>query len=207
VKCHLCEELSSELYKAQQEILSYRKVIQVLREEFLNTDQHARSFNNTRSELFNDQSRSSKPKDGWYQVPFSSRKAKPTKNSSFQTIPHTHNKFELLSYLKEDSDLPSRTVQTKPGTIIVKNVRKPKHNVLLIGDSHARAFVPRLQLNLGKAYSVSSYVKPGAPMKVISSTANEEKKTLKGKYVLVIWGGANNISNNNASEAISVLSD
>jgi hypothetical protein len=89
----------------------------------------------------------------------------------------------------------------------VKNLRKSKHNVLLIGDSHARAFAPRLQLNLGKAYSLSSYVKPGAPMKVISSTAHEEKKALKSKDVLVIWGGANNISNNNAREAITNVSE
>jgi hypothetical protein len=42
VNCQLCEELSLELHKAQQELLSYGKVIQVLREELTNIDRRAR---------------------------------------------------------------------------------------------------------------------------------------------------------------------
>jgi len=91
VACQLCDEMSSELYKAQQEILSYEKFIQVLREELINMAQHARPVPSSRNELLDDQGRSSKPKDGWYQVPFSSRNMKPTKISSLQTIPHTTN--------------------------------------------------------------------------------------------------------------------
>jgi hypothetical protein len=107
VKCQFCDELSTDLYKAQQEILSYEKVIQVVREELTNMDQRTRPVGNSRSELLDDERSSSKPSDGWHQVPFTSRKAKTTKNSSLQIIPPTHNKFELLSNLKEVSDLPS----------------------------------------------------------------------------------------------------
>ena len=82
VMCQLCDELSSELYKAQQEILSNENVIQVLREELINMEQRARPVSNSRSELFDVQCRSSKPKDGWHQVPFTSRKMKTTVNSS-----------------------------------------------------------------------------------------------------------------------------
>jgi hypothetical protein len=69
VMCHLCDELSTELHKAQQEILSYEKVIQVLHEELNNMDQRARPDASSWSELPVDYCRSSRPKDGWHQVP------------------------------------------------------------------------------------------------------------------------------------------
>jgi hypothetical protein len=207
VVCRLCDELSSELYKAQQEILSYEKVIQVLREELTNMDRRAWPVINPRRELLADQCRSSRPKDGWHKVPYTSRKTKPIKNSLLQIIPHTHNKFELLSNLKEVNDFPSRTNLIKPRSIQAKNLRLAKHNVLILGDSHAPGSAPRLQLNLGKDYSVSSFVIPGAQMKVITTTANEERKSLKSEDVLVIWGGSNNINKNNTREALSNLSE
>ena len=64
VRCQLCDELSSELYKAQQETLSYEKVIQVLREELTNMDQRTRPVGNSLSVLLDDQRSSSKPNDG-----------------------------------------------------------------------------------------------------------------------------------------------
>jgi hypothetical protein len=197
--------LSSELYKAQQEILSYEKVIQVLREELINMDQRARPVSNSRSEHLDAQRSSFKQNDEWHQVPFTSRKAKTTKNSSLQIIPPIHNKFELLSNLKEDSDLPSRVNQIKPRSIKVKNSSAAKRNVLIIGDSHARGSASRLQLNLGKDYSVSSFVKPGAQMKDILTTVNEVRKSLKSEDLLVVWGGSNNISKNNEGSYIKCV--
>jgi hypothetical protein len=44
-------------------------------------------------------------------------------------------------------------------------------------------------------------------MKIISTTANEERKTLRSEDVLVIWGGLNNVSKNNTREAISNVSE
>jgi hypothetical protein len=39
VNCHLCEELNLELQRAQQELLSYAKVIEILRNELANAAQ------------------------------------------------------------------------------------------------------------------------------------------------------------------------
>jgi hypothetical protein len=170
-------------------------------------DQHARPVRSSWSELPVDHFRSSKPKDGWHQVPLTSRKMKTTKNLSLPTTPPTRNKFEIFSNLKEDSDPPPRVNQLKPRLIQVKNVSLVKHNVLILGDSHARGSAPCLQHNLGKEYAVTSFVKPGAQMKVITTTANEERKSLKSEDMLVIWGGSNNISKNNMKEAISNVSE
>ena len=89
----------------------------------------------------------------------------------------------------------------------MKNSSEAKHNVVITGNSHARGSASRLQHNLGKDYVVSSFVKPGAQIKVITATANEERKSLKSEDVLVIWGGSNNISKNNMREAISNVSE
>ena len=89
----------------------------------------------------------------------------------------------------------------------MKNSSEVKHNALIIGDSHARGSASRLQHNLGKDYVVSTFVKAGTQMKVITTTANEERKSLKSEDVLVIWGGSNNISKNNMREAISNASE
>jgi hypothetical protein len=64
-----------------------------------------------------------------------------------------------------------------------------KHNVLIIGDSHARKSASLLQDNLNKDYGASSLVKPGAHMKAITDTAGEVVKSLKCDDVVYIWGG------------------
>ena len=71
----------------------------------------------------------------------------------------------------------------------------------MIGDSHARNCATLLQDNLSIDYNVSSFVKPGAQMNEITKTAREELKSLKSDLV-VVWGGANDISRNNTKEAL-----
>ena len=89
----------------------------------------------------------------------------------------------------------------------MKNSSAAKYNVLIIGDSHAHGSASRLQHNLGKDYVVSSFVKPGAQMKFITTTANEERKLLKSEDVLVVWGGSNNTGKNNMREGMSNMSE
>jgi predicted phosphodiesterase len=74
--------------------------------------------------------------------------------------------------------------------------------VLIIGDSHAKKCATRLQYNLGANYEISSFVKPGAHVNEITKTAREKIKTLKCEDVVVVWGGANDISRNNMKETL-----
>jgi hypothetical protein len=177
-----------ELHKAQQEILSYEKVIQVLLEELINMDQRARPEGNPRNVILDDQHTSPTQQDGWCQVPFMTRKVKSTRNTLLTTTLPTQNKFDPLTNLKEDSELPSRVQLTKPRPIKVKNHSAVKHNVLIFGDSHARDSASRLHY-LGEDYSVSSFVKPGAPMEDILTTVDQLKASVKREDVLVVWGG------------------
>jgi len=85
--------------------------------------------------------------------------------------------------------------------------KKVKNKILIIGDSHVRKLAAKLQDNLSDQYNISSFVKPGAPMSEIAKTASEEIKTLKGEDTLIVWGGANDISKNNSSKALKLLSE
>ena len=61
-----------------------------------------------------------------------------------------------------------------------------KQKIVIIGDSHARN-------SLRSMFSVSSFVKPGAEMKVIVDTVKEETEKLTSEDVIIIWGGSNDI--------------
>ena len=89
----------------------------------------------------------------------------------------------------------------------MKNLNKAKHKVLIIGDSHARNCVNLLQDNLSIDFKVSSFVKPDAQMNEITNTAREELKTLKSDDLLLVWGGANDISRNNMKDAVKSVSE
>jgi lysophospholipase L1-like esterase len=73
--------------------------------------------------------------------------------------------------------------------------------------SHARNPASLLQDNLGIDNKVSSFVKPGAQMNVITNMAREEIKSLKCDNVVVICGGANDISRNNMKEALKNVTE
>jgi hypothetical protein len=120
INCQLCEGLSLELHRARQEILSYEKVIQVLRKELTNMDQRAHPNDNPRNVTLDDQHTSPTQQDGWRQVPFTTRKVKSTRNPLLTATFSTQNKFGPLTNLKEVSKLPSQVQLTKPRPIKVK---------------------------------------------------------------------------------------
>jgi len=134
-----------------------------------------------------------------------------------QLIPHTTNKFELLTELKEGRETSGTSNKKEEAskignhkkkvrkTQLVKSLKMEKHEVLVIGDSYARKCATLLQDNLGTNYEVSSFIKPGAQMNEITKTAKEEIKFMKLEDV-VVWGRANDINRNNMKEALKYVS-
>jgi hypothetical protein len=128
------------------------------------------------------------------------------------------NNFELPTDLKEGRETSGTSNKkeeaSKMGTHkkkirktqLVKSLKMEKHEVLVIGDSHARKCVTLLQDNLGTNYEVSSCIKLGAQMNEITKTAKEEIKFMKFEDVVVVWGGANDINRNNMKEALKYVS-
>ena len=118
----------------------------------------------------------------------------------------SYREFPSSTYNKEETSNVKRHQAKTRKTQIVKSLNKVKHKVLIIGDSHARNCVTLLQDNLSIDYNVSSFVKPGAQMNEIKKTAREELKSLKSDDLVVVWGGANDISRNNMKEALKSVS-
>jgi hypothetical protein len=85
------------------------------------------------------------------------------------------------------------------------NFRATRQRILLIGDSHVRNCAKYLQHNLHEEYEVSGFAKPGANMEEIVNTISKDIQTLNKNDVVIVWGGSNDVSKNNTSEAINQL--
>jgi hypothetical protein len=76
-----------------------------------------------------------------------------------------------------------------------------KHKIMVIEDSHARNCAAELQNSLGVAFELSSFVKPGAGLSVITDTAKEETENVNNEDV-VLWAGDNDVSKNNSKDTM-----
>ena len=83
-----------------------------------------------------------------------------------------------------------------------KKIKIEKQKIIIIGDSRARNSAAELQHSLCSTFSVSSFVKPGAEMKVILERVKEDIEQLKIDDVIVVWGGSNDFGKNNSKEAL-----
>jgi molybdopterin biosynthesis enzyme MoaB len=83
-----------------------------------------------------------------------------------------------------------------------KKIKNVKQKIVIIGDTHARNSAAELQHSLSSIFLVSSFVKPGAEMKVIVDTVKEDIEKLKSDDVIVAWGGSNGTGKNNSKEAL-----
>ena len=122
-------------------------------------------------------------------------------------IPDYLEDFPRLTRRKEENYKNKLHQKNLLNTHPVKSANTVKNKVLIIGDSHARNCATKLQDNLSSEFSISGYVKPGANMYEISKTVREELQTFKSDDFIVIWGGANDISKNNAKVALKLLSE
>jgi hypothetical protein len=75
--------------------------------------------------------------------------------------------------------------------------------ILIVGDSHCRGIAAELKHCLGATYKISSFVQPGAAMRGILSSLQNDIRNLKLNDTFVIWGGSNDIGKNNASIALT----
>ena len=124
INCQLCEELSLELHKAQQELLSCGKVIQLLREELANINQRARpdAYNqNQNIHIVEDHYSSPNQPEEWQQVPFTTKKRNQPEIIHLQhpSLLKTTN-LTPLTNLKENDVPPSLVQLSNPKLVKVK---------------------------------------------------------------------------------------
>jgi hypothetical protein len=79
---------------------------------------------------------------------------------------------------------------------------KMKHEVSLIGDSHAKGCAEKLACHLGNSYEVTGYVKPSTGLEVITNSARKENDHLTKNDVVIVCGGANDIARMESSKGL-----
>jgi len=119
-------------------------------------------------------------------------------------VPDSYRKSPSITYNNEVNPKVKSYQTRKVNTRSVESPNKGKKKVIIIADSHIRNCATRLQENLNSKYIVFGFVKPGAQMKEISKSVNEELRSLKCDDFVVVWGGANDISKNNTKEALKL---
>ena len=120
----------------------------------------------------------------------------------------THSRFQVLEHFRDHLDSgdgqKSKKSRSVPNAIIKKTGNKC-HRVILIGDSHARDCAPKLSNYLDTSYEVIGYVSPGAGLEVITNLANKELDHFTQEDLVVVCGGANNISKNYSMKGLSCV--
>ena len=86
-----------------------------------------------------------------------------------------------------------------------RNLKKKDHEVILIGDSHARDCTEKISNYLGNSYEVTGYVNTSTGLEGITNSAKKEIEHMTKKDVVIVCGGANNISKNESSKGLSYV--
>jgi lysophospholipase L1-like esterase len=103
-----------------------------------------------------------------------------------------------------NNQLNRRVVKEKEEKILHKCVKCNK-KIVMIGDSHLRGIASELQDQLGREYSISRTILPGACLRDITKLAKNELTNITLKDTIVIWGGANDIYRNEAKSGFRCL--
>jgi hypothetical protein len=81
-----------------------------------------------------------------------------------------------------------------------------KHEILILGDSHARGCAAEVKHYLSNEFEVHGTTISGAEMEVIKASADKKVHQLTNKDVMVLWGGSNDVARNNSTEGLKMIS-
>ena len=82
-----------------------------------------------------------------------------------------------------------------------------EHEVLIIGDSHARNCAANVKTDIRNNFKVQGLVKPGAGNVVLVNSPNNDTISLSKSDVLIFCGSANNVGRNNSAKALQYIMD
>lgn len=83
-----------------------------------------------------------------------------------------------------------------------RTVADKEHKIVVIGDSHTRGWAMRLKNNIHSNFEVTGVVKQGSNTDVLVNSVKSYISDLGENGVIVFCGGANDVSKNNAKQAL-----
>jgi hypothetical protein len=110
-------------------------------------------------------------------------------------IHKTYPKFSELNQIKNARIKPIKCNGIRVG----KSYHKSEHKIIILGDSHVHGLSGKLKDTLNDKFEVIGYTKPNCDI-TLTDSAKGSISTLMKNYVLVIWGGANDVAKNNTKE-------
>jgi hypothetical protein len=207
-KCQCCDKLKLKLHKAKLEISSYEETIKILLDEEISSQ-----LKLIKMDGYSCKEGSFYPvsKGGLIKASRLGNK----RSNLIQVIPPA-NKFGVLTNLNDVGEAPSASIEEDITSRNFKDENQKKtqglnssgarrRRIILKGDSHVRNCATDLQHNLGENYKVSGFTKPGAVIEETVNTVRGDIQTLSNKDVVIVWGGANDISKNNTKVATNHL--
>jgi lysophospholipase L1-like esterase len=225
--CTNCLKYKYELEKVTQELLSARKIIQLLQED-INTDVDSTAVITSVNPHV-----STNTNDNWELVAGitnNSKKSRIHKNPNqtslekypISVVPIT-NRFDILYNLQNEVEStndtwnhsanhqhPTEYQHNKKTALHNKNkVKRPpkakRKRILLIGDSHVRGCSSELAKYLGQEYQVSGTFMPGSRLRNITKLAKKEITGFTKEDLVIIWGGANDVNKNDSIKGLRNL--
>jgi hypothetical protein len=97
--------------------------------------------------------------------------------------------------------------QTGRRKLLASKHKTTKHEIFILGDSHAKGCAAEVKHYLNNDFSVQGTTIPGAGMEFIKASANVKINQLTNKDVIVLWGGSNDVARNNSTEGLKVISN
>jgi hypothetical protein len=82
---------------------------------------------------------------------------------------------------------------------------KIQNKIILIGDSHIRGLTSELKNHLGREYSISSTLMPGAGLQNITNLSKNEVTTLTKSDTVIVCGGSNDVNRNESQAGLNSL--
>ncbi|KAJ4443083.1 hypothetical protein ANN_04733 [Periplaneta americana] len=184
--CTRCCSLERKVDKLQGELLSVLEIIKVLQEDG-NILQHQGEVPICRPNCSTAKEESSLETLGW----------------TIATV--VVNRYEVLQSQQEKESVVQRKNENGGKCKQRSLPSTKKRTVTVIGDSHTRGCAENIKYLSKVPINVTGYVKPNASTKdTVESAKSDITKLTKNDFV-VVWGGTNDISKNNAAHTIRNL--
>jgi lysophospholipase L1-like esterase len=123
------------------------------------------------------------------------------------TYPDSYRRKPAEKFTVKSRHLLSNSATNDPQGLVYNEVSQhvSPQKLIIIGDSHARGLSSRLKGSLTDDFQVIGYVKPGAAIVTLISSAKRDIANLNKNDVIVFCGGARDISNNNTQNGLRHL--